>query len=76
MQNDAGFLKVRVTENSDFPFHKPESIAHLLTELCMLTCGAHLVGSVSASVLLQKSFACHPCVVPILIIRSFGFPET
>lgn len=42
----------------------------------MLTFGAHLVGSVSASVLLQKSFACHPYVVPALIIRSFEFPKT
>lgn len=68
---------MRVTENSGFPFsHKLESIARLLTELCVLTFGAHLVGNVSASVLLQKSFACHPYVVPVLIIRSFGFSET
>lgn len=40
----------------------------------MLIFGAHLVGRVSASVLLEKSFACHSYVVPILIIRSFGSP--
>lgn len=40
----------------------------------MLTFGAHLVGHVIASVLLQKSFARHSYVLPILIIRSFGFP--
>lgn len=68
---------MRVTETSAFPFfHKLESIAHLLTELSVLTFGAHLVGNVSASVLLQKTFACHPYVVPILTIKSCGFPKT
>lgn len=61
---------MRVTEIGGFSFfHELESIAHLLPELCMLTFGAHLVGSVSASVLLQKSFACYPYVVPVLIIK-------
>lgn len=40
----------------------------------MLTFGAHLGGNVMTSVLLQKSFSCHSCVLPILIIRSFSFP--
>lgn len=40
----------------------------------MLTFGAHLVDNVIASVLLQKSFACHSSVVLIIKIGSSRFP--